>query len=79
MKIAHIIPTYNEKENIGPMMDIINKIGSKYPKWINYIVVVDDKSPDGTAQVVRKYMKKNSRIHLISKEKEGLGRGISLP
>lgn len=76
MKIAHIIPTYNEAENIGPMITAIGKISKKYPQWKNHIVVIDDCSPDGTANVVKKYQKKNRNIHLISKKKEGLGRAL---
>ncbi len=76
MKIVHIIPTFNEKENIGKMIEVINEISSKYPKWKNEILVVDDYSPDGTSDVVNKYQRKYNNIYLISKEKEGLGRAL---
>lgn len=76
MRIVHIIPTYNEKENIGKMIEVINKIGSQYASWDNQILVVDDSSPDGTADIVRKYQKKYNNVYLLSKEKEGLGRAL---
>lgn len=76
MKIAHIIPTYNEKENIGRMIEVIHQIGKKYPKWRNYIVVVDDHSPDGTGEIVNTYKKKYTDIYLILKKKEGLGKAL---
>ena len=38
-----------------------------------YILVADDKSPDGTRQVVEKHMKKWKNIHLLEGNKEGLG------
>lgn len=76
MKIVHIIPTFNEKENIGKMIDTINKISRSYPKWRNEILVVDDYSPDGTAELVKNFIKKNNNVHLISKKKEGLGRAL---
>ena len=78
MKIVHIIPTYNEKENIGRMIDTINRIGEKYPKWKNEIIIVDDNSPDGTAEVVKEYQKKYANIHLLLKKKEGLGKALIL-
>lgn len=76
MNIVHIIPTYNEKENIGMMIDTLMEIGAKYPKWKQQILVVDDRSPDGTAQVVRDYQKKYKGIHLLLKDKEGLGKAL---
>lgn len=76
MKIVHIIPTFNEKENIGKMIILINRIGEKYPGWKNEILVVDDHSPDGTQYEVRKYQKKYTNVHLILKKKEGLGRAL---
>jgi dolichol-phosphate mannosyltransferase len=76
MKIAHIIPTYNEKENIGRMIDAIFLIGKKYSNWQNIIVVVDDLSPDGTQIIVKKYQKKYGNIFLLSKKKEGLGKAL---
>lgn len=43
-----IIPTYNERENIGPMVRHVMGMGKGY-----HILVVDDGSPDGTAEIVR--------------------------
>lgn len=74
MKIVVIIPTYNEKENIGRMIDVLE--GEIFPKIKNNqmeILFVDDKSPDGTAEVIRQKMKKFENITLNLGEKEGLG------
>src|SRR3989338_5550671 len=76
MKIAHIIPTFNEKDNIGLMIEAILKIAKKYPRWENEIIVVDDHSPDGTKEVVKLIQKKYKNIHLLLKKKEGLGRAL---
>jgi len=76
MRIIHVIPTYNERENIGMMIETINRIGKKFPKWKNEIVIVDDYSPDGTDQVVREYQKKFPNVHLLLKKKEGLGKAL---
>ena len=47
-----IIPTYNEAENIK---DVINKILSLQNN--NFILVVDDNSPDGTSNIVENLKK----------------------
>jgi dolichol-phosphate mannosyltransferase len=66
-----VIPTYNECENIGEMLDAVMHL----PMEIE-VLVVDDNSPDGTAQIVEAKQKENSgRIHLLQRPgKEGLGR-----
>ncbi len=69
MKSIVVIPTYNEKENIA---SIINEV-LKQIEGLN-ILIVDDNSPDGTADIVRQMQKLNPRIHLIVRAgKMGLG------
>jgi dolichol-phosphate mannosyltransferase len=52
--ISIIIPTYNEKENIGILIDTIHKVLKGY----NYeLIVVDDNSPDGTAKIAEELSK----------------------
>lgn len=69
-----IIPTYNERENIQKVIPILLKIFSKIKTWDMQILVVDDSSPDKTADVVREYEKKDKRVHLfLNKHKAGLG------
>ena len=68
-KALIIIPTYNEIENIGK---IIEKI-YRYQKEV-HILIVDDSSPDGTADLVKNLIEKNSQINLLSRPgKMGLG------
>lgn len=70
MKEVIIIPTYNEKENIKIL---IPKIFSFLPSV--YVVVVDDNSPDGTANLVSDLRFKYPHLSLIlRKNKEGLGK-----
>lgn len=76
MKIAHIIPTYNEKDNISQMIEIIFNIGRRHRNWQTSVIVVDDNSPDGTADIVRKLAQKNKSVHLLLKKKEGLGKAL---
>lgn len=69
MKNFIILPTYNERENISPL---IEEIFSVLPR-IN-ILVVDDSSPDGTAIVVEELMTKYPNLSLLKRpEKNGLG------
>ena len=65
-----IIPTYNEIENISKMLDTVMNLNEAYD-----VLIVDDGSPDGTAQVVREKMERFSgRIHLEQRQgKLGLG------
>lgn len=69
MKTIVIIPTYNEKDNIVKLIKKINGINSDV-----HVLVVDDNSPDGTAELVKQEMKSNEKIHLIERPgKMGLG------
>ncbi len=74
MKIVVILPTYNEKVNIEKMLPVLEE--KIFPQIKNHemkILVVDDNSPDGTAEVVKRDMKKWNNIELLSGEKKGLG------
>lgn len=70
MKIIVIIPTYNEIENISRLIDILLKLQLNHLD----VLIVDDNSPDGTGELVKKLSRENPRIHLIQREgKLGLG------
>ena len=69
MKKLVIIPTYNEIENIQKLLPELLALTTVFD-----ILVVDDSSPDGTAQFVKKMTEQHSRIHLLlRKQKNGLG------
>ena len=69
-KVLIIIPTYNEKDNIEKVLDTILGLDVKSID----ILVVDDNSPDGTATLVKEYMKNHSKVSIIEREgKLGLG------
>ncbi|MBI4436557.1 MAG: polyprenol monophosphomannose synthase [Candidatus Omnitrophica bacterium] len=69
MKIFVVIPTYNEADTIGELISEILAL-----KLDADILVVDDHSPDGTAELIRKRMEKEKRIHLLERPKKmGLG------
>ncbi|GLB48497.1 polyprenol monophosphomannose synthase [Neptunitalea lumnitzerae] len=65
-----IIPTYNEKENIEAILKAVMLQPSLFD-----VLVVDDNSPDGTAELVLKTAKEYpNRIHLeVRTKKSGLG------
>ncbi len=73
MKVVNIIPTYNEKENIGLMLEALVEIAKTAPKYEFMTLVVDDDSPDGTSEIVKKHMKKDKSVRLITGPKKGLG------
>ena len=73
-KVTIITPTYNEKENIGKLIPEVIKVSKKIKDWDVSILVVDDSSPDGTSEVVKKLSKKYKKVFLLlRKEKTGLG------
>ena len=51
MKVSVILPTYNESDNIGDLISAIEAV-SLPESWDTEVVVVDDNSPDGTAEAV---------------------------
>ena len=65
-----IIPTYNEKENIERMIRTIFRLPKQF-----HILIVDDNSPDGTADIVKNIQKKHpEQLFMIERQgKLGLG------
>lgn len=64
-----IVPTYNERENIKPVVEAFLK-----PLENASILFVDDGSPDGTGEVIDAIVAENSRVHVIHRAgKLGLG------
>ena len=65
-----IIPTYNERENVKPILHAILSMELDY-----HILVVDDSSPDGTADLVREMQKDfpNQLFLQVREGKQGLG------
>jgi dolichol-phosphate mannosyltransferase len=64
-----IIPTYNEKDNIRRIIELVLEQGATLE-----VLVVDDNSPDGTAPIVAALARVNPRVHLLQRAgKLGLG------
>ena len=73
MNIAIVIPTYNEKEALP---SLIEKIFDKIRPLVEelHVVIVDDSSPDGTADIARNLGEKFQKISVIQRPtKMGLG------
>lgn len=68
-----MVPTYNEKENIGGLISALQLQFEQIPVHDMHILVVDDNSPDGTEDVVRQQMVNYFNVHLLTGEKAGLG------
>jgi dolichol-phosphate mannosyltransferase len=74
-KAVVIIPTYNEIDNISTAIEKVLNLSENFD-----ILIVDDNSPDGTAEVVKGFVSKYSnRVFLeIKNIKEGLGKAYTL-
>ena len=81
LKACVVLPTYNEAENIESITKAIFAMQSNIDTHQLYVIVVDDNSPDGTQEIVKKQMQKNPYLRLVTGNKVGLGdaykRGIS--
>jgi dolichol-phosphate mannosyltransferase len=67
-----IIPTFNERENIGGLIDrILSSVSAD-------VVIVDDRSPDATSDVVQERIDSHGgRVHLLTRPvREGYGRAV---
>lgn len=70
MRTRIIIPTYNERENIIPLLTELLRVAPAETR----ILVVDDNSPDGTGELVRRFADGEPRVSLLARpSKMGLG------
>lgn len=79
MKIAILIPTFNEVQNIDCLLRAIHKIQPTLTDIYLEMYVIDDSSPDGTADVATKLsdelLNQHFQVHIIKRDKkEGLGK-----
>jgi len=69
MRILIVVPTYNERENITALIDLIFEVYAGAE-----VLVVDDNSPDGTGDIVAGLAERDKRLHLLRRAgKLGLG------
>ena len=71
MKPIVVIPTYNERENVEAMAAAVLEVLPTEGE----LLFLDDNSPDGTGEVIDSICARESRVHVMHREKkEGLGR-----
>lgn len=75
LRVVNLLPTYNEKDNIGPMVEYLDKLAEKLPQYEFVNLVVDSGSPDGTQEVVKKLAENRPNLHLLPAPR---GLGVSL-
>lgn len=75
MKLSIIIPVYNEKKTIE---EIIRRVmAAKSPRVKKEMVIVDDKSNDGTRKILQKIKKKHPQFKIIFRE-QNFGKGAAV-
>jgi dolichol-phosphate mannosyltransferase len=68
-RILVIIPTYDEAENLEP---IVARVRASVPEA--HVLIADDNSPDGTGELADKLAAKDDHVHVLHRlGKEGLG------
>jgi len=70
-RVCCVIPTFNEAGNIA---GILARLTALHPEPRFRFLVVDDESPDGTADLVKEAASRDPRIELLTNPQRGLGR-----
>jgi apolipoprotein N-acyltransferase len=65
-RVAVILPTYNERDTVEEVIDRVLAVSDRIE-----LKVVDDSSPDGTGEIVRKMADRDPRITLIERPEKG--------
>jgi len=74
LDLSLVLPTYNERDNLAELLPILARVlrGRRYE-----IVVVDDDSPDGTADVARAFAERGLPVRLVSRpRRDGIGAAL---
>lgn len=74
--VSIILPVFNAERFLPQCLDSI--LRQTYPEW--ELIAVDDGSKDGSIEILKSYEKRDNRIHIISKENEGvsIARNVAL-
>lgn len=64
IELALVIPTYNERSNISPLLDAL-EVALQGTAW--EVIFVDDNSPDGTADYIREIAAVDRRIRILER------------
>jgi dolichol-phosphate mannosyltransferase len=69
--LSIVVPTYNEKENILKILKALTALDQKYQ-----IIVIDDDSPDGTAEIAEKFSSSRKNVRVFRRKERGLASAI---
>jgi dolichol-phosphate mannosyltransferase len=70
LKVCVVVPTYNERENISPLVESVKSVGVEGLQ----LLFVDDSSPDGTSEEVARVASKEDWVRLLRRDrKKGIG------
>jgi len=72
VRVILVIPTFNERGNIGRLIDQLQVVLPALNHDV-HMLVVDDNSPDDTASIVRERQAASINIHLLEGPRRGLG------
>jgi dolichol-phosphate mannosyltransferase len=73
VRLVVCVPTYNERENLEPMIDALGVVLEAHEPGA-HILVIDDASPDGTGELADGLARERETLHVLHRErKEGLG------
>lgn len=75
IRVVNMLATYNERENIKPMVEVLAKIADRCPGYEFITLIVDSHSPDGTSELVKEVAKNRQDLFLLETPR---GLGISL-
>ncbi|MDR1144848.1 MAG: glycosyltransferase, partial [Verrucomicrobiales bacterium] len=64
VELAIIVPTYNERDNVRPLLD---KLDAALTGVAWEVIFVDDDSPDGTADAVRAAADRDARVRCVQR------------
>ena len=70
MKISVLLPTYNEAQNIAPL---VHEILASLAAWDTEVIVIDDDSPDGTWRIAGEIDPGSERVRVLRRR---AGRGL---
>ncbi|QWF23670.1 polyprenol monophosphomannose synthase [Nocardioides sp. LMS-CY] len=74
MRCVIVVPTYNEADTIGDLLESLRAVRPHAPGVSLEVLVVDDDSPDGTQRIVRAHPGFDQWVHLLARPaKDGLG------
>src|SRR5262249_4304561 len=64
MELTGVVPTFNERDSVVPLVERLAKVlaGTEWE-----VVFVDDDSPDGTAEVVRQLARNDPRVRCVQR------------